>query len=339
MIEQTYLGRDDGKLNRPFARSAQVRCRGYSGPLQRVLTDFGADNAFGRVAEKVAEHYGISIPLSAAATLTERHAHALRTEDITPQASRRIAPLTLIAETDGSMIPVVQTGAAGWPAQDRRKKRTLSWKEARLALIRRPDEVEPTFAVTLGDASTAGGAMKRLAQAAGLTRQTHVHGVGDGAPWIAEQMEIQFGAQASYLIDLYHLCDYLADAAPVCHPDNAIEWMTRQKHAAKEGAIQSVLTALAPHREPETAPDDQAPVRRCHRYIANRLGQFDYPTALAANLPIGSGEVESAHRYVIQERLKLSGAWWAPSNAQAMLNLRSLRANHLWHNYWNRLAA
>jgi len=38
------------------------------------------------------------------------------------------------------------------------------------------------------------------------------------------------------------------------------------------------------------------------------------------NLPIGSGEVESAHRYVIQERLKLPGAWWAHPNAQAMLD-------------------
>jgi hypothetical protein len=339
VIEQTYLGQSDGKLNRPFSRSAQVQCRGCSGPLPRVITDFGADNAFGRVSEKVAEHYGIPISLSAAARLTERHAQSLKTEDITPPASQRIAPLTLIAETDGRMIPVVPTGEAGRPEQDRRKKRPLSWKEARLALIRRPDEIEPTFAVTLGDANPTGEALKRLAQAAGLTRRTHVHGLGDGAPWIAEQMEIQFGGEASYLIDLYHLCDSLAAAAPVCCPDNAVEWMTQPKHAAKEGAIPSILATLAPHREPKTTPDDQAPVRRCHRDIANRPGQFDSPAALAANRPIGSGEVESAHRYVIQERLKLPGAWWLTSNAQAMLNLRSLRANHLWHIYWDRLAA
>jgi hypothetical protein len=304
-----------------------------------VITDFGADNAFGRVPEKLAEHYGISISSSAATKLTEKQAHALKTEDIIPQAGKRIVPLTLIAEMDGSMIPIVQTGETGVFAQDRRKKRALSWKEARLALIRRPDEVKPTFAVTLGDTRSAGEALKRLAQAAGLTARTQVHGVGDGAPWIAEQMEIQFGKEASYLIDLYHLCDYLAAAAPVCDPDHAVAWMARQKQAAQEGAIQSVLTVLAPYREPETKPDDQAPVRRGHRYIANRPGQFDYPKALAANLPIGSGEVESAHRYVIQERLKLPGAGWKIDNAQAMLNLRSLRANPLWNNYWVRLAA
>ncbi|MDP2811282.1 MAG: hypothetical protein Q8O34_14150, partial [Rhodocyclaceae bacterium] len=61
--------------------------------------------------------------------------------------------------------------------------------------------------------------------------------------------------------------------------------------------------------------------------------------ALAANLPIGSGEVESAHRHVIQERLKLAGAWWKPANAQSMPNLRVLRANHGWQRYWDAAAA
>ena len=144
----------------------------------------------GRVPEKLAEHYGITLPFGAAATLTERHARALSCKDVIPSKLGKVAPLTLIAETDGSMIPVVETGEkiTGQNA-DRRKQRTLFWKEARLSLVRRPDEVEPIFAVTIGEASIAGQALKGLADAAGLTRHTHVHGVGDGAPWIAEQMK------------------------------------------------------------------------------------------------------------------------------------------------------
>lgn len=255
-----------------------------------------------------------------------------------PPTRANVAPLTLIAETDGSMIPVVETGKIA-PNTDRRKQRTLFWKEARLSLVRRPDEVEPIFAVTVGDATAAGQALKRLAGAAGLNRHTHVHGVGDGAPWIAEQMEIQFGAQGAYLIDLYHLCEYLAAAAPSCDPAHPKAWMTRQKEAAKRGEIGAVMAALASHLEPDIVDNEQAPVRRCHRYIANRPGQFNYSDAIAAKLPIGSGEVESAHRYVIQDRLKLPGAWWAFNNAEAMLRLRALRANHLWNDYWNHCAA
>jgi len=70
--------------------------------------------------------------------------------------------------------------------------------------------------------------------------------------------------------------------------------------------------------------------RNClaYRYIANRPGQFKYQEAIATKLPIGSGEVESAHRFAIQKWLKLPNTWWSKDNAQAMLNLRAARANH-----------
>ncbi len=54
-------------------------------------------------------------------------------------------------------------------------------------------------------------------------------------------------------------------------------------------------------------------------------------------LPIGSGEIESAHRYVIQERLKLPGAWWKAENVDSMLALRVVRANDQWDEYWDNL--
>ena len=74
-------------------------------------------------------------------------------------------------------------------------------------------------------------------------------------------------------------------------------------------------------------PDQDAPVPACHRYIHNRPGQLDDPGALAKGLPIGSGHIESAHRYFIQERMKIPGAWWKIENADKMLALRTLRAN------------
>ena len=77
-------------------------------------------------------------------------------------------------------------------------------------------------------------------------------------------------------------------------------------------------------------PDKAAPVRRAHRYIHNRLDQLDYKGALAADLPIGSGVIASAHRYVIQQRLKRSGSWWSIDKAEAMLALRVLRVNQDW---------
>ena len=100
-----------------------------------------------------------------------------------------------------------------------------------------------------------------------------------------------------------------------------------------------VLAALRLCLEPENIPIENAPVRQAIRYFENRPEQFKYQESLAANLPIGSGEVESAHRYIIQKRLKLPGAWWTIENIQAMLNLRVARANMCWDSYWKMLAA
>ncbi|MBK8754910.1 MAG: hypothetical protein IPL99_26240 [Candidatus Competibacteraceae bacterium] len=43
--------------------------------MQRVMTDFGADDAFGRVPGQAKEHYGIEMPVSTIQRTTEHHAH------------------------------------------------------------------------------------------------------------------------------------------------------------------------------------------------------------------------------------------------------------------------
>ena len=65
---------------------------------------------------------------------------------------------------------------------------------------------------------------------------------------------------------------------------------------------------------------------------------MNYRQALAEGLPIGSGEIESAHRYVAQQRLKRPGAWWRVEHAEHMLALRINRINGDWDAYWKALA-
>ena len=61
----------------------------------------------------------------------------------------------------------------------------------------------------------------------------------------------------------------------------------------------------------------------------------DNQTAIEKDLPIGSGEVESGHRSVIQKRMKLPGAWWDEKIAEDMIAMRTVRAHGDWSNYWN----
>ena len=99
-----------------------------------------------------------------------------------------------------------------------------------------------------------------------------------------------------------------------------------------------MLKALRPSLEADSVPDKTAPVRAAYRYMHNRLEQLDYKGAIADELPIGSGEIESAHRYVIQQRLKRSGSWWTVDKAWALLALRVLRENQDWQAYWLNIA-
>jgi len=47
---------------------------------------------------------------------------------------------------------------------------------------------------------------------------------------------------------------------------------------------------------------------------------------------IGSGAIESAHRTVVQKRMKQSGQRWSSAGAQNMLNLRVTYMNEKWDN-------
>jgi hypothetical protein len=53
-----------------------------------------------------------------------------------------------------------------------------------------------------GGTEIAGRQLLECAVRAGFGANSRVHAVGDGAPWIAGQVEEQFGSQGSYLIDL-----------------------------------------------------------------------------------------------------------------------------------------
>jgi hypothetical protein len=334
--EQCYL--QGGKMIRPFSSDAQVRSRSYSAPLQRRITDFGADNSFGEVPEKLKEHYGISAPVSSARVITLNHAKKIRTTEILEtEIPEQDGKEFVIAEVDGSMIPIVTNTSkeSDEGAVDRRKAKELKFKEGRLTIAYAQGTVSPLFGATMGSTQEAGDHLANCAIRAGVGQQTKVHCVGDGAPWIVEQVNRVFGLQGEYLIDFYHFSDYLCSAADSCaSPALRKVWLDEQKERAKAGQINEILEALRPHMEPDTVPNLNAPVRAAYRYILNRPNQFDYPTAIKAKLPIGSGEVESAHRYIIQERLKIAGAWWKEDNADYMLALRTLRANSDWEQYW-----
>jgi hypothetical protein len=297
------------------------------------MTDFGADNSFAKSSAKMVEHYGIIVPVSAMRSITEKHAEAIKTIPLETTIPLQDGKDCIIAETDGTMIPIVDCSKkAGKNDEDKRKNRETCWKESRLCLAYSQGETTPFFSATMGKPDETGDHLIHSAINVGLGINSTVHCVGDGAKWIANQVDRVFDNQGSYLIDFFHLCEYLAPVSEKCDPNKAM--FKEYKKMSKNGNIMEIVEQLRPYVEPDDIADEKAPTRKCIRYIENRPGQFDYQNAIENDLPIGSGEIESAHRYVIQSRLKLTGAWWRKDIAENMLALRTLRANNMWEEYW-----
>ena len=326
--EVLRLGRRGPRL-RPFCQSAGLKPRDSSRALQRALADFGAEESFARAAARVQEHYGIEVGASTVRACTLKHGRSILK---VAEKMQLPAASAIVTQIDGSLIPVVESAS---DAEDRRKKKKLFWREVRLCSARPVGKAQSLYGATLGSVEVSAGLWRETAQRAGLTDRTHVHGVGDGAPWIAEKFKENF-PDGCFLLDFYHVSEYLGQAAlAICGEKKARTWRQRQQGRLLQNQWRKVLRALQDHLEQPDTPADAAPVRNAYRYISERSAHLDYATAARDGYPIGSGEIESGHRHVVQQRLKLPGAWWSETNAERMLNLRTARSNGLWTHYWN----
>ena len=166
-----------------------------------------------------------------------------------------------------------------------------------------------------------------------------MHAVADGADPIFNAFREQFAPweqKAKFTVDFYHVNEHLSVAADSIAPAKKQQWLHHQHGLLLGNKFGKVLETLETHLEP--LEQEETPVCGVYQYIHKRKDNLDYAGARADGLPIGSGEIESGHRHVIQHRLKIAGAWWTLQNTEVMLQLRTTRANNDWSQYWTELA-
>lgn len=204
--------------------------------------------------------------------------------------------------------------------------RSVRWQEARLCIARGAQSITAVFYATMGNVERVGKLLYRAAMRVGFGPKTKIHGLGDGAKWIEDQMHHVFGGQVKYLVDFYHVSEYLAQAAEHSWASEKYEWRREQEKLLKQSKDEEVLQTLKKRlpmdwelaqevkkqqkkgKKQESGTEkreEETGVEKCYRYIFNRKSSLDYKYALDNGLPIGSGEVESAHRYIVQKRLKI----------------------------------
>lgn len=332
-VDERVLRRG-GKTVRPLALLLQVVPGGCSLNLEKAVVDFGAEDSFELAGRRLLQHHHVRLSTSRIRKITLRHAHAIARRE-KPTGGVGVLPgrgaSQIVSEIDGTMLPVVDS--LGGETGDKRRKRQCRWKEVRLSAAQVKGSVETKYGVSAEGVHEVGHSWASTVFKAGWAMESAIHVVGDGATWIAKQCQENFGNQADFLLDYYHVCEYLAAAEPTAGTHN--RWLSVQKRRLKENRAPKILEALAPHVEGAGVEDAQAPVRVAKRYLSSRLEQLDYAGAIAADLPIGSGMIEGGHRHVLQKRLKISGAWWKKDNLLAMANLRVCRINQEEDHYWN----
>jgi hypothetical protein len=108
----------------------------------------------------------------------------------------------------------------------------------------------------------------------------------------------------------------------------ATQWVEQQKELFLQSQASEVvmnIETLPPRKQKQSAK-----IKRL-AYLEANFERLDYQHYQSIGCGIiGSGAIESAHRTVVQKRMKLSGQRWSRRGAKNMLNLRVVYMNKQW---------
>lgn len=346
-IESPYLrSSQSGESARPMKDVLGVEGEQYSEAVQRALVDFGIEKSYARAVLSFQEHYGWDIGQTTLRNRTLQAAQDAETyvDERLLEATKRYAqdlaspPAvdTLLLELDGCEIrtgvymTAAQAGLVDRPA--RQHVRVENWRDVRTGLARPLDTKDPRLYVCRMDSYDE--VLEQLfgvACAQGLMPRSQVVVPGDGAKGLREAVLLAF-PKAQYILDHPQLKSHLYDTATALELEGAARhaWVSGHLDQFWAGEVDQVLAAWQQHHEDK--PNERLRQRIDH--VTRFEDWVDYGAYHERGWPLGSGEVESAHRYVPQERLKIAGACWNPDNVNPMLALRGVRANGWWDEFW-----
>jgi hypothetical protein len=150
--------------------------------------------------------------------------------------------------------------------------------------------------------------------------QVRIALLGDGAAWIWNNLAACF-PNGEQVLDYYHCSEHLHKVAEAHYGNTpeAIQWVESAIARLFENQVDSVIWGLQRFKATVYAQEE---IDKLITYLRNQQDRIDYATNQAAGLPIGSGGIESANKFISHVRLKRSGAWWIVENGNGLLRLR-----------------
>ncbi|MCY4641101.1 MAG: hypothetical protein OXC41_00105 [Gammaproteobacteria bacterium] len=328
-IKSPYLKKEDEvKGLRPMLLHFGVRGRGMSLNLERTLCSFGAEKSFPKAAKLFTEHYGQTIDITTLQRHTEamgEHAESWLDDRYQHANNEQLQEASeVISELDGCEI---RTGLFS----DDRKTREIKWKECRTGVVHVLGSLDSLYVCANAPYSELCDNILACTDLCGRTRETRIIAPGDGAQGLMETM-VETIPNLKYILDHRHLESHFYETAQeLGYTDRARElWVRRHMGGLWANDYERIHESLA--NEYQHTKNDRL---RC---LINHLDRFsacvDYGYCRKLGWPVGSGEVESANRYIPQERMKIPGATWHPDHLNPMLALRVVRACDWWNQFW-----
>jgi hypothetical protein len=267
-----------------------------------------------------------------AMTALQEQVDAFATGALPPEeplaAAQAVMPLLLGA--DGVMVPL--RPEAGTP------KGKTTWREVKVGVLARLGQHrtragqvvtrlhQRRLVAVLGTIEVFKPRLWLEAVRQGITSAPRVVWLSDGARGLWCLFEECFTAYATGVLDFYHAAQHLWKGAAAWldgRTTQARRWFEEARHRLRHGTPAGVLADLAAAVDVEGLPATaRATLLKVYAYLEQHREHIDYETYKALGLPLGSGMVESACKWLIQQRFKGVGMRWSETGFNHLLHLR-----------------
>jgi hypothetical protein len=148
----------------------------------------------------------------------------------------------------------------------------------------------------------------------------------------------QRGATITIILDIVHVIEYLWDAAHLFFEESsrsAEDWVSSKLLEVLNGHARKVAGSIRMSAaKRELSKKQKKLVETGAKYLTTNKQYMDYCTYLRKGYPIGTGVIEGTCRYLIKDRMDITGARWGLDGAEAILKLRSIYKSNDFEDYW-----
>jgi hypothetical protein len=240
------------------------------------------------------------------------------------------AALPLALGADGVMVPLRPD--AGAP------RGKIRWREVKVGVLSRisPHRTRTGQMVTrltqrrlvavLGDIDALKPRLWLEALRQDLRNAPQVVWLSDGGRGLWRVFDECFAGAATGILDFYHAAQNLWKSAAAWldgRTTQARRWFVWARYRLRHGKPDGVLADLKDALDVEGLPTATRDiVMTVHAYLARHREHINYEAYKALGLPLGSGMVESACKWLIQQRFKGVGMRWSEDGFNHLLHLR-----------------